>query len=436
MQQVLFHLPILKETFPPDGLPINGYGVMLFITFIACVWFLTRLSVRMGTGLPRDRVQDLVIACFVGGLIGARITFLIVDDGRHSFREFFRIWEGGIVLYGGIIAGILVFLAFYYLFLKRAGVSLWKLADAAAPPLALGIALGRIGCFLNGCCYGHIAPEDCPSAAFPLLTCPAKSVVVDQEGFQTATGFTVKSGGDDLRSVVDRVEPLSAASRAGLEPGDRIVGVNGRLNVGVLTVVGEAQPVDAAANVARQQSATVDEDDSTGSRRLKISIDDLKAFAALKNKLNSDLLFAHARVYDTDRFTDLINNWPRGDQSLDLDVERNGQTVHVGPFMPRTLGLHPTQLYETVSMVLLVFLLLSFYPFRRHDGQVMSLFIACYAVHRFLDEALRNDTPTMGLPQLHLSLSQNISVLMLLFAIALEVGHWYRGKRQATAAVA
>ena len=66
-----------------------------------------------------------------------------------------------------------------------------------------------------------------------------------------------------------------------------------------------------------------------------------------------ELVFAPAHVFETDVFSDLISNWPRGDQSLDLEVERGGQTVHVGPFMPRTLGLHPTQVYETISMLLL-----------------------------------------------------------------------------------
>src|SRR4051812_33895847 len=200
MQQVLFRIPVLKGFFGPEGLPINGYGVMLFITFLACVWFLSRLAKRMGTGLPGERAQDLVIACLIGGLVGARITFFLVDDRPHSIRDFFRIWEGGIVLYGGIITGIPVFLAFYYLVLKRLGVSFWKLVDAAAPPLALGIALGRIGCFLNGCCYGHVAPDDTPSAAFPVLTCPAQDEVVKRQGIQTLTGFTTRSSADDVRS--------------------------------------------------------------------------------------------------------------------------------------------------------------------------------------------------------------------------------------------
>jgi prolipoprotein diacylglyceryltransferase len=426
MQQVLFRIPILKETFPPDGIPIHGFGVMLFVTFIVCVWFLARWAARTGTNLPRERVQDLVIVGFIGGLVGARITFMIQYD--RPLSEFFRIWEGGIVLYGGIITGMLAFLAFYYVVLRRAGVPFWKLADACGPTLALGIALGRIGCFLNGCCYGHVAPQECPSAGFPLLTSPAQEVVVRKDAYQTPTGFTVKPAPDELQSVVERVEPGSAAAQADLQPGDRIVGVNGRRNGAVLVVVTEKpELLKWATETAHEQGATVSPDPDNAERGIKIVAPDPAAGAALRTLLKTRLVFLGG-VYATDAFTDLIRNWPRGDQSLTLEVDRGGQTLTIGPFTPRTIGLHPTQLYETISMLLLMVLLLGFYPFRRHDGQVITLFLVCYAVHRFLNEALRNDTDIVGIPQLHMTLSQNISVLMVLFAAALEIGHRLWGR--------
>jgi prolipoprotein diacylglyceryltransferase len=426
MQQVLFHIPILKDWFPPDGLPVNGFGVMLFITFVACVWLLGQLAVRWGTKLPKERVQDLVIVVFLAGLTGARITYMVQYE--VPWQNFFRIWEGGIVLYGGIVTGILAFLLFYRIVLRRLGVSLWKLADAAGPGLALGIALGRVGCFLNGCCYGHVAPESCPSVAFPVLTCPSRDMVVDRQGYQTPTGFTVKPGADDTRSVVDRVEPDSAAERAGLQPGDRIVAVNGRPNGGVLTVLADkgkaadqAKTLDEAVKVAEGQGAVAERVSDSHGERVRIVVDDLSRFDAVKRKLNADLLFL-ARVFDSDLFLDEIHNWPRGRESLTLDVERGMQRVTIGPFTPRTLGLHPTQVYETVSMLLLMAFLLAYYPFRHHDGQVFTLFVFFYAIHRFLNETLRNDTDIVGIPQLHMTLSQNVSVLMLLFAVCLEVG--------------
>jgi prolipoprotein diacylglyceryltransferase len=420
MQQVLFHIPILKDTFPPDGIPVHGFGVMLFITFLVCVWFLGWRARRTGTNLPRERIQDLVIVVFVGGLLGARLTYMI--QYGVPLKQIFRIWEGGIVLYGGIVTGMLAFLAFYHLFLKKAGVSIWKLADVAGPGIALGIALGRVGCFLNGCCYGHVAPESCPTAAFPLLTCPARDIVVDRQAYQTPTGFTVKPASDGIQSVVDKVEPQSAAERAGLQAGDRIIGVNGRKNGGVLIVVSDQpEAIKRATLLAQDKNATIESGPDDDGKRVKIVVDDPATYAPLRNRILGDLFLA--RPYETDVFNDLINTWPRGEQSLTLDVERGGQTLTIGPFTPRTLGLHPTQVYETISMFLLIGFLLAYYPFRAYDGQVFTLFVAFYAIHRFLNETLRNDTDIVGIPALNMTLSQNISVLMLLFALCLEIGH-------------
>jgi len=431
MWQVLFHIPFFKESFPPDGIPIHGFGVMLFVTFLVCVWVFGRLAVRWGSRLPKERVQDLVMVVLLIGLMGARVTYMIQYNIPLTLRNFIRIWEGGIVLYGGIVAGMLAFLLFYRWVLRPAGVDLWKLADAAGPGLALGIALGRVGCFLNGCCYGHIADEGCPALGFPLLTCPAREVVVDRQGYQTTTGFTVRSNDDDIRSVVDRVEPGSAAEQAGLQPGDKIVGVNGELNGGVLLVFSQSsEALDRGAQIARELGATVTEEEpNEKGRYLRIVQDDPSRFNSLRVTLRSQFLLT-GRVLDEDLFTNLINSWPRGRQSLTIDVERSGQWISIGPFVPRTLGLHPTQVYETISMLLLAAFLVFYYPFRHHDGQVFTLFIALYAVHRFLNESLRNDTEIVGIPELRMTLSQNISVLMFLFAAGLEIGlrAWNRRK--------
>ena len=80
------------------------------------------------------------------------------------------------------------------------------------------------------------------------------------------------------------------------------------------------------------------------------------------------------------------------------------------------MARHPTQLYETTSMVLLVFLLLSYYPFKKRDGSVMVLLMVCYGVHRFLNEMLRIDN---RLQFDGLTFSQNVSILVLLAAAVL-----------------
>ena len=157
MQQVLFHIPI-HTAWTPDGIPIYGYGMMLFLAFIACTWLAGRLARREGIAV--EHVQDLAIYLFIGGIVGSRVWFFVEEaaSGRSAdWHQFFKIWEGGLVFYGGMIGGAVAFVIAYYTIIKKHHLSTLKLADVIAPCAALGLCLGRIGCLLNGCCYGEVA---------------------------------------------------------------------------------------------------------------------------------------------------------------------------------------------------------------------------------------------------------------------------------------
>jgi phosphatidylglycerol---prolipoprotein diacylglyceryl transferase len=418
MQQVLFTLPI-KTSWFPDGIPIHGFGMMLFFCFVICTWFAARKAKKIG--FPPERMQDLAIVLFITGIIGARITFMIQYGVPWS--KFFNIWEGGIVFYGSAIGGFVGYWIFYYLVLRRLRISTWQLADAIAPAIALGLVIGRLGCFMNGCCYGHVACEECPKIAFPLLTAPVREVVVDKQGYQTTVGFTVKStSSEDVRSVVEKIEKGSAAERAGLKEGDKILQVNGEPNGQVLGVRVDADKVDTVIEWFRNKGAVVTpvEVDRPTERGLKIIIPEVAKLNEITKQAQKELqlLLNTSRI---DSFRDMLLKWKNNRHDLELVVERDGQQVSLPSFTPRSLGLHPTQLYESVSMGLLMLFLISYYPFRRHDGQVFVLLIVGYAIHRFLNEIIRNDTPVEGF---QMTLSQNLSVLMLVSAIALEL--WLR----------
>src|SRR5436190_1884053 len=113
MQQVLFTIPVkfsLPWIGPIDGVPILGYGAMLFLAIVACTILLLRTGVRQG--FDRDRLYDLEFWVIVVGIIGARLVYMI--QYRDTFpdqsflglvKAFFKIWNGGIVLYGGLIGG-------------------------------------------------------------------------------------------------------------------------------------------------------------------------------------------------------------------------------------------------------------------------------------------------------------------------------------------
>lgn len=422
MQQVLFWVPVKTDSFP-DGIPIYAYGAMLFCAFVACVWFAGHVARKRGLGVPREKFQDLAIVLFILGLVGARLVFMW--QFKVPIEKFFRIWEGGIVLYGGIIGGTVAFILFHHFVLKRFNVTLWQMGDLAAPCVAIGIAFGRLGCLLNGCCWGNVACSDCPELHFPLLTAPSREMLVDRDALQTTAGFAKYTGpqtADDPRTIVGKLEPGSAAEKAGLKEGDRIIRLryaNEWLPNGQVLMV--TTPGDLAGkiqNAVKDYAAVTDVDNAPpGERTLKIFVDKPEHFRVSYDSVNALAAGARRIVIRTDRFSDLLNNWPRGRNSVQFAVEREGGEVEPPSFTPRGVGLHPTQVYEIISMVLLLFLCLAYYPYRQHDGQVWVLFMAVYAIHRFMNEILRTEPVEFG----RLTLSQGISVGVLLGAVALEI---------------
>jgi phosphatidylglycerol---prolipoprotein diacylglyceryl transferase len=185
MQQVLFTIPLFKESFPPDGIPMYGFGAMLFICFVTVTLWGSRRA-KKTADMPPERFQDMVIWLFVSGIVGARVLYMIQYSENFPDKSiggqiaaFFKIWEGGIIFYGSALGGALGYGLFYWFVLRRLKIDGWKLADAAAPLLALGLAIGRIGCYLNGCCWGQVACEECQTvplgaAHFPLLPAHAR----------------------------------------------------------------------------------------------------------------------------------------------------------------------------------------------------------------------------------------------------------------------
>ncbi len=255
MQQILFRVPGLN-------LPVFGFGLMLTIALFASMELASRRARREGLG--DVQVDALAIWVLIAGLIGARL-FFIVEYWRkfESFWQVFEIWNGGIVFYGCIVGGIVGFA----LYRRRHPFPLRPMMDVIAPALALGIALGRVGCFLNGCCYGDVC--HLPWA----MTFPRES------------------------------SPWAH-----------------HINLGLIT--------EAA---------------------------------------------------------------------------------------PRSLPVHPTQLYSALDGLILLILLTAYYPLRRRDGEVMALMMMAYPVTRFLIEQLRNDEPGMVAG---LTISQAISVVVFLAGVA------------------
>jgi prolipoprotein diacylglyceryl transferase len=379
----LFLLWIISNQI--ETIPLYGFGMMLFLAFVTCLWVGSRRAERVG--IPKERFQDVAIILFVGGVIGARVTFLIVEDpNTHwsnfftlgTLKRFFYFWDGGLVYYGSLIGGVISIGPAYYYVLRRNHIGFWKMADVLAPTLALGLCLGRIGCLLNGCCFGDVAAADCTYCfpiRYPLAAEPR--FVYTRLGDQTAAGFTLYEESFDrpAEAVVRSVEPDSDAFAKGLRADDEIKKADGH----EISTSGQLEDY-------------------------------------------------------------LTRGWPRGKNDLTLEVRRekrypNGEieldekgrpewvTETIGPFRPRSIGLYPTQIHESISALLIFLLLLAVEPFIRREGMLMILFLLLYPIHRFVDEMLRNDTEIF---RDHMTLSQNISIIVFICAIVLGVILWRR----------
>jgi phosphatidylglycerol:prolipoprotein diacylglycerol transferase len=134
-------------------LPIRWYGVMMALAFLTGLWTASRRGLR--ESVPPERIIDLGPWLIVGAIVGARMLYVLTFWREHfagePIGEIFSIWHGGQIYYGGLIGASLGYIV--YVRLKK--FPFWKGADILAPSIALGYVFGRIGCLMNGCCYGR-----------------------------------------------------------------------------------------------------------------------------------------------------------------------------------------------------------------------------------------------------------------------------------------
>lgn len=141
-------------------LTVHSYGLFLALAFI------TGLKVATYYGkkeeIPASRTIDLVLYIFIAALIGAKVLHVVVDFSYYSedWRRLLNLYQVGGVYYGGLILAVVVSL----LYMRYRRLDFWRTADALCMGVAAGQILGRIGCFLAGCCWGRACPADFPLA--------------------------------------------------------------------------------------------------------------------------------------------------------------------------------------------------------------------------------------------------------------------------------
>ncbi|WP_224240118.1 prolipoprotein diacylglyceryl transferase [Hyalangium gracile] len=195
-----------------EGIPVHTYGLLLATGFFCAAHVAARLAQQewrkvewvdgqgfVDTEGPRRREQvlDLGVWVLVGGLLGSRVLFIIVNwkDYAKNLWSIFAL-GGGLVFYGGLIGAALA----AYAFTRVNRMDFLRLADLAIPTVSLGQALGRLGCFASGCCWGGPAGSHAPLA----VRFPGSGLAQDVFGRIAGTGSAAYSSqATDARYVVE-----------------------------------------------------------------------------------------------------------------------------------------------------------------------------------------------------------------------------------------
>lgn len=133
---------------------VYSYGLMLVLAFMVSST-LAKFQAKRQEHINPDLIFNLSFFVFISGIIGARLLYIIENINYYIKNpiEIIMLQHGGLSWFGGLIFGIL----FSIIYLNKKNLSLYKFLDLIVPFVALGQAIGRIGCLLNGCCFGKVS---------------------------------------------------------------------------------------------------------------------------------------------------------------------------------------------------------------------------------------------------------------------------------------
>lgn len=188
-----------------EGIPIHTYGVMIGLGFLTATAVISWLAVREWPGKEglerRDQMYDLAFYCFVGGIVGSRVLFVIVNWKDYA-ADPIKIFSlgGGLVFYGGLIGATLGSV----LFARKYKIEFFRLADLAIPTVSLGQAFGRLGCFSAGCCWGDITTHDKAPFAVEFPGALARNLFGGTGGTPSLAYSSMADGTNDTRWVIEK----------------------------------------------------------------------------------------------------------------------------------------------------------------------------------------------------------------------------------------
>ena len=193
-----------------EGIPIHTYGVMIGLGFITATTVISWIAVREWPGkegLERSvQMYDLAFYCFVGGIIGSRVLFVMVNwkDYAADPIKMFSL-GGGLVFYGGLIGATIGSI----IFARRNNIEFLRLADLAIPTVSLGQAFGRLGCFSAGCCWGDVTTHSKAPFAVEFPGTHAMNLFGGVGGTPSLAYSSMVDGSTETRWVVESTGQVS-----------------------------------------------------------------------------------------------------------------------------------------------------------------------------------------------------------------------------------
>ena len=383
---------ILPNIVKPTGLAIQSYGAMMLLGIITGLILAIYRAKKYG--YKSDIIISMVLWMCILGIIGARVFFCIeywsemkADTWAETIRNCLSFTEGGLVVYGSLFGGLLGVICFILTTPnpneeteRKKRLSIWRMLDIIAPSMVLGLAFGRIGCFLNGCCFGGVCDVDkypwgvtFPAGSPPFMDQVEKGLInLDNQPLQGLTLERIFLPDNHWGIIVKSVEKDSAAEKAGMKTHDLILTIN---DVSVF--------------------------DKQNNARLDWAYYCLTAGARTEGMVK-------------------VKRFKSPDAVWKYDSSHE----------PRSLPVHPTQLYSSLNALLLLTILLIFDRFKHWEGATFLLLVTLYPITRWILEAIRIDES--GAFGTSMSISQLVSLVILPIVCILWGYLWFSNRGKTT----
>ena len=412
MQQVIVDFGT-REIFGL-GIPLRvyGYGLMLVLGFLVAI-YLAQWRARRGGENPENMAHVGLLA-LVGGIVGSRAAYIIEKwdqqfaDLANPVGAMFDVTSGGLIYYGGVV--LAVALVLLYLRVKRLPAR--RCLDMVAVSMMVGLAFGRAGCLLNGCCYGaQCQPDWSLGASFPLFSQPLlkfdgrdNPYSVDTKGPSPVYAHQLNkariSPPEALVNQADRGKILSDrqfhAHRAvhaprflhGALTNDQTAMWADPNTIGVMQMAfGAAAGSDGQLDAAEWERAL-----AAGDGLLRGSEHWDEAIYSDRNR-NGRLSFEEASHYLAERRTrfdvDVDGRLSQAERRAANEVLQTDQLALAAA--THSLPVKPAQLLGLINALVLTGLLSLFYRLRSREGQVFALMLILYPITRFVLEIVRDD---------------------------------------------